>query len=263
MDNLKTAFDKVKIDIQNLNREIDFLKVSLNEINWKLECLNKKVEEKKVKTEFSVKPFSYNLNSDYFKDLEQIKGFSYTTHPSTHRQEVPIETKGSSTHNYSFKPLKDQNMLISTGNEGVPTDKQTNQQTDNSTHFSFNFNDTGKVEKKPNNADPIKDAADILDSLDSLKKEIRLKFKRLTDQELSVFTKLYELDEELGYTGYKTLASALNLSESSIRDYVGRLIGKGIPVDKLKVNNKSIQLRVSESLKKVATLPTILKLMNI
>jgi hypothetical protein len=50
------------------------------------------------------------------------------------------------------------------------------------------------------------------------------------------------------------------LTESSIRDYIGRLIKKGIPLDKVKINNKTIHISISQNLKKVATLPTILQL---
>ena len=100
----------------------------------------------------------------------------------------------------------------------------------------------------------------MLDSLDNLKKEIRLKFKRLTDQEMTVFTTLYQLSESENYADYRAISTKLNLSESSIRDYIGRLIKKGIPVEKTKINNKTIQLSVSSNLKKIATLPTILKL---
>lgn len=96
--------------------------------------------------------------------------------------------------------------------------------------------------------------------MDNLKKEVRLKFKRLTDQEFSVFSTIYQLSEENGYTDYKNLSIKLGLTESSIRDYIGRLIKKGIPVEKTKINNKSIRLSISPNLKKIATLPTIFKL---
>ena len=48
--------------------------------------------------------------------------------------------------------------------------------------------------------------------------------------------------EEADFVDYKTLSKRLNLTESSIRDYVGKLIKKGIPVEKTKINNKMIQL---------------------
>ena len=53
------------------------------------------------------------------------------------------------------------------------------------------------------------------------------------------------------------------MTESSIRDYIARLINKGIPVEKTKINNKTIQLKVADSLKKAASLATILKLRDL
>jgi DNA-binding MarR family transcriptional regulator len=108
--------------------------------------------------------------------------------------------------------------------------------------------------------DSIINAAQILNSLDNLKKEIRLKFKRLTEQEFLVFSTIYQLSEEKGNTDYKNLSEKLSLTESSIRDYIGRLIKKGIPVEKTKINNKTIHLSISPNLKKIASLPTILQL---
>ena len=109
----------------------------------------------------------------------------------------------------------------------------------------------------------IDNAVNILNSLDNLKKEIRLKFKRLTEQELLIFSTIYQFDEEFGFSDYRGISQKLNLSESSIRDYVQRLIKKGIPIEKNKINNKTIQLSISNNLKKIATLPTILQLRDL
>ena len=144
-------------------------------------------------------------------------------------------------------------MGISTGNGGVPTDRQTDRQTDKNT---LNY---PKIYEKL----AVDNAVEILDSLDSLKKEIRLKFKRLTDQEWMIFSTLYQLEEQEGFTDYKTLSKRLKLTESSIRDYIGRLIKKGIPVEKNKVNNKTIQLSISKNLKKIASLSTIIQLRDL
>ena len=65
------------------------------------------------------------------------------------------------------------------------------------------------------------------------------------------------------HSDYKTLSKRLNLTESSIRDYIGKLIKKGIPVEKIKLNNKNIQLSISPNLKKIASLSTILQLRGI
>jgi len=133
------------------------------------------------------------------------------------------------------------------GNGSGKTDRQTNRQTNRHTTIS-------------DGTQSFDEAAEILDSLDNIKKEIRLKFKRLTDQELLVFSTIYQLEEETRHVDYKVVSERLGLTESSIRDYVGRLIKKGIPVEKKKLNNKYVQLSISTNLKKVATLPTILQL---
>ncbi len=222
MDDVKRAFQNVRIDMENLQTEIKFLKQDISEMREDLVeiCeIIKKIGENRASTQQTQKPTS-------------------STHPSTlqHTPEV----------------LKPQNIAISTGNQGVPTDRQTDRQTDKYGQF---------LPKKQENS--IDDAARILDSLDSIKKELRLKFKRLTDQEILVFSTLYQLEEEIGFTDYKTIAQKLNLTESSIRDYIGRIIKKGIPVEKKRINNKNIQLTLSKNLKKIATLSTILQLRDL
>ena len=222
MDDVKRAFQNVRIDMENLQTEIKFLKQDISEMREDLIeiCeIIKKIGENRASTQQTQKPTS-------------------STHPSTlqHTPEV----------------LKPQNIAISTGNQGVPTDRQTDRQTDKYSQF---------LPKKQENS--IDDAARILDSLDSIKKELRLKFKRLTDQEILVFSTLYQLEEEIGFTDYKTIAQKLNLTESSIRDYIGRIIKKGIPVEKKRINNKNIQLTLSKNLKKIATLSTILQLRDL
>jgi DNA-binding MarR family transcriptional regulator len=238
MEPLKEAFYKVKQDIEFLKKEIVLLnrdlletRKSLIEVCEILKGYSRKDKEKSE--EFLVKGIPTRLHIN-----------------STSSTESP-------TDNIPQKAPNNQNMDISTGNGGVPTnrqtDKQTNQQTDKSLY--------NKQKSTPENS--IDDALQILESLDNLKKEIRLKFKRLTEQELLVFSTLYQLSEGEGYTDYKNLSEKLKLTESSIRDYVGRLIKKGIPVEKVKINNKTIHLSISPNLKKIASLSTILQLRSI
>lgn len=244
MDFIKEAFQRVRADIDSLKFNMENLNLQLNDINESIMELRQTIIA--LKQERALKK-------------EQEKPLIQESNAPTHPLENQTQVDQTPTHNTLFNPLKDQNLGISTGNEGVPTDKQTHQQTNRHTENTLIFEKIPSPEEK----DVIKDAADILDSLDTLKKEIRLKFKRLTEKELLVFSTLYSLDEEYGHADYKNLAIELQLTESSIRDYVGRLISKGIPVDKVKVNNKTIHLRVSESLKKVASLSTILKLIDL
>ena len=78
-----------------------------------------------------------------------------------------------------------------------------------------------------------------------------------------MFSTIYQLEEENGFADYKSISEKINLTESSVRDYVGRIIKKGISVEKKKINNKNIQLIISNNLKKIATLPTILQLRDL
>jgi biotin operon repressor len=173
---------------------------------------------------------------------------------STHENNQYNRQTDKQTHNIIKQPLKasyNPNLVFSTGNQGVPTDKQTNRQTDRHNVFQVS---TSKIDQ----------LSEILESLDSLKKEIRLKFKRLTPQEIMVFSTLYTLeDQNTDEITHSLLAKTLNLSESSIRDYLNKLIKKGIPIDKIKKNNKTILLKISSNLKKMASLDTILKLRDI
>jgi hypothetical protein len=227
MDQIKTAFQKVKQDMDSMKEEMNLLKQFLSE--------NK---ERLTQIESSIKDIQVNISKINLKNIENTPTNSPADIPqiSTHPTHNP-------TDDMSFKPLKGQNMGFSTGNEGVPTNKQTNQQTDQHTEKTY-----------------FGDALEILNSLDNIKKDIRNKFKRITDQEFLVFSTIYQISEETGYADYKILSQKLNLTESSIRDYVGRLIKKGIPVEKIKVNNKVIQLSISEKLKKIAPLPVIFQL---
>ncbi len=236
MDSIKDAFQKVKQDMDSLKEEIDSLRQGLVETRQTIiemcEIMNK-------------------INERNRENKENQKKL-----PPTQEGEFPATPTHNPTHNNPLNDVKGQNIGISIGNEGVPTDRQTNQQTNQHTEKPQKI-----LEKTDNNT--INNAIEILESLDKIKKEIRFKFKRLTDQEMLVFSTLYQLEEENGFTDYRTISEKLKLTESSIRDYIGRLIKKGIPVDKNKVNNKNIQLNISKNLKKIVSLPTILQLRDL
>jgi len=222
---IKEAFSKVKQDILTLGDEISQIKSEIHEIKQLLETIHNK--------------FSTST-------LRHIT----STHPATSTQTstVPQEIGG-------LKPL---NLGTSIGNQGASTDRQTDTSTDTSTHIYT------KIPQKTTESDietNIQEASEILDSLDSLKKQIRRKFKRITPQEMTVFSIIYQLEEQNpNNVSYKQISKILHLSESSIRDYVQRMINKGIPIKKHKINNKKLILSISQELKKIASLSTIIQL---
>jgi len=238
MEQVKEAFSKVKQDIDSLKKEVFLLSKDLIETRRSL------VEICDILKELSK------------RKEEEGKGFPKEGTPALSPQN-PTPQPIIPTQNSLQNLQNPQNLTISTGNQGVPTDRQTDRPTDQQTHKgSYNNNFLPKE-------DSINNAVQMIESLDNLKKEIRLKFKRLTEQELLVFSTIYQASEEKGYMDYKTLSEKLNLTESSIRDYIGRLIKKGIPVEKVKINNKTIHLFISQNLKKVASLSTILHLRDL
>jgi len=245
-EEVKKAFDKVKSDIFSLGNEISQLKLDIldtkNQLNQLIEIQNQRL----------LAQITSANNPTHTPKIPTV-GITPTDNPT-----VPMEAGG----------LKYLNFDTSIGNGGVPTDKPTNQQTDNPTHFSLHEDEkyeqiTTKMPLK-SLSQHIYDASEILDSLDSLKKEIRLKFKGMTTQEMLVFSTIYQLEQQYPEgLEYSQIAQKLKLSSSSIRDYTQRLISKGIPILKEKVNNKKILLKISPELKKIATLDTIIKLRDL
>ena len=151
--------------------------------------------------------------------------------------------------------LKGHFINSSTGNDGVPTDRQTNRQTDQ--HIGNRGVETLRMEPKEDKISHLERVSEVLNSLDTIKKEIRTKFKHLTIQEMTVFSTIYELEDKGFIVDYSLISSKLDLSESSIRDYVQKIIKKGIPITKTKENNKKILVSIDPNLKKIASLETI------
>ena len=235
-DQIKLAFSKVKQDMIFLQNEISDLKVELSNLKNIFKSISDDLNTLKLHKIAENNDFKASTHNSTLRHIN-------STHPatSTHNSTVPQEIEG----------LKSQNLGISTGNQGASTDRQTDTSTDkyaqNQAQNSIEHN--------------IQEASEILDSLDRLKKEIRLKFKRITNQEMAVFSTIYQLEEQdPDNTTYSQIADNLKLSESSIRDYVQRMINKGIPIKKNKLNNKKITLSIAQDLKKIATLPTIIQL---
>jgi len=260
-EKLKEAFLRIKEDILGLGKEISDIKQDLIETNQLMKQINEEIIQLK---------------------LEKITS-THIEKTSTH----PVTSTQTSTHPQEIEGLKTPNLASSIGNQGVSTDRQTNRQTvrhidiqektpilvtteqekEREEQEEVVTNQTEEIPEIEPTEKPIQqqisEASEILDSLDNIKKEIRRKFKRITKQEMLVFSTIYQLEEQNQEVDYKKIALKLSLSQSSIRDYVQRIIDKGIPIIKEKLNNKKILLHISPQLKKIATLNTIIKLREI
>jgi len=244
-DPIKKAFSKVKEEIDSLKSDITQIKNLLRNIEDELTTtkLHNLADEPYLGTTYHPK--------NNLKNTSTVRQMN-TTDPATSTDNTTVRQE--------IGGLKTLNLGISIGNRGASTDRQTDRQTDTSTD-----NHQKNIENNIQNIETdIHEASEILESLDRLKKEIRLKFKRVTTQEMAVFSAIYQLEEQDPKSStYPKIASKLDLSESSIRDYVQRMINKGIPIKKHKINNKKILLSISSELKKIATLQTILRLIEL
>ena len=177
---------------------------------------------------------------------------------------------------------------ISTGNEGVSTlrhfDSQTdntpvfpldgnptiapNTQTHSSTHSSTDLRhipeklrhfdtSTNKFDTKTQQKTQISDLTKLMESL---KSDLKKKFQALTKQEFYIFSVLFTLDKTQNQVTYQDLAIQTRLTSSSIRDYVQRIIKKGIPLLKEKINNRLTVLKIPPELRNLATLDNLMRI---
>ena len=251
MDNLKPAFDRVKQDIFSLGSEIQQLKLGMEDLKAEIRLISSFMDDLKLKLVQNTSNLSVgNVPTD--AEVQPT-----IRHQTPTQEDIPTDKLLSQV-------LKSQKIQFSSGNGGVPTDRQTDQQTDRHTlqHTSL-VSETPIQSPKESRIDHLEKAAEILDSLDALKKEVRRKFKQLTNQEMAVFSLLYQLEAQGNQVDYPLLSSKLRLSESSIRDYIIKIQKKGVPITKEKLNNKRVILHISQDLRKIASLDTILKLREI
>jgi hypothetical protein len=247
MDPIKEAFEKIKQEIDQLYQHTDYIYQELDEIKTLLNEIKQQTNKPTNNPTHTQNPYLQNPT------LQQ-----------TNQRIIKTNSQDIPTLQHSPEALKHSNIDISTGNEGVPTNKPTNQPTNQ--HPVVSTGDTHKSSVKLNPQDKISNllkVTEILNTLDDLKKEVRLKFKKLTDQEMLVYTTIYQLEEQGLVPDYQILSQKLSLSEISIRDYIRKIIKKQIPLEKSKENNKKIILSIPLDLKKIASLNTIIQLRNL
>ncbi len=245
-EKIKEAFLKAKQDISLIQAELESIKQEIQGLKHILQ-LSSTPTDRQTGTPAHLS----TQNPTHNNIIPTIQHIIPTS--STSPAHIPA-------HNLPLKPLKSQNNEISTGNEGVPTDRQTDRQTDNSTR-----NEGVKVrlieENLINNqSNTLPKVSEVLDSLDTIKRDLKQKFKKLTNQELVVFLSIYKLEEESFLVDYALLSQKLSLTESSVRDYVQRLIKKGLPITKTKENNKKIILSISSDFKKITSFEALSQL---
>lgn len=77
--------------------------------------------------------------------------------------------------------------------------------------------------------------------------DIKNKFRSLTEREFAVFMTIYQLEEELNsLVTYFDIAKKLSLSRSSVRDHIGELILKNVPLVKMVSSDRKVSLSIKK-----------------
>lgn len=156
----------------------------------------------------------------------------------------------------------------SIGNKGVQTDRlQTHSRHALSTNQGKNnkkdiLGTTNNIKEDVGTTGNTLNAGDIVNLVADFKQDIQRKFKNLTEQEFFIFSVVYSLEEQLGAVSYKDISNKVGLTESAIRDYIRSLIKKGVQIQKEKMNNKVIFLKISPELKSLVSLDNLMQLRN-
>jgi DNA-directed RNA polymerase sigma subunit (sigma70/sigma32) len=217
--------DKIKDAFSKIKMDITFLSNELKDIKEMLTEITSKEEKT---TELN------KTNNFGFQDLHEINSDNQTD---------------TNHHNHPLEALKTPFQYFSKGNEGVSTDRQTDRQTDNPS--------------KPRRLEGLS-TEEVVSELQIVREDLKKVILSLTTQELTVFCTVYSLEDK-GFSKitYSLIAKELGLTESSIRDYITRLFKKKAPLEKKKINNKQVSLRVSPGIKVITSLSSIISLKGI
>lgn len=247
---LRDSFVKIKEDMLFLSNEVLFLKEEIQNIKKILEEIqnNQKINLSKQSTDNQQIQHISNTNSPlyagikpYFKDSNGNEGVPADSQQTVSRYSAQLKR----TFNKGGQHLNNTQILSEIRNQ---------------INKEYEISESQKNENLNHSINQEKELTQLSKVISNLKNELKDKFKRLSKQEFTIFSALYLLEEQSKEISYKDLAIYLGLTESSIRDYISRLIHKGIPIIKEKINNKTILLRISPELRNIATLDILSKI---
>ncbi len=96
---------------------------------------------------------------------------------------------------------------------------------------------------------------------DTLKKDLTIMFKRLTDREFTIFMAIYQLEEELSReVQFTDLSLRLNITESRIRTVINDLIRKGLPIEKKRFLHGKVSLSIKKDFRDLNLATKLLRL---
>ncbi|MEK6903925.1 MAG: hypothetical protein AABW64_04760 [Nanoarchaeota archaeon] len=144
------------------------------------------------------------------------------------------------------KEVKNDFFNVSIGNKGVVDDRQLSMV--NSRRLSTMIDDDQR-------------STTTHEDLATLNQTLILRFKTLTDREFSIFLAIYELERQLGgEVTYIDLANKLNLTESSVKTHVNRILSKRIPISKERFFNRKSSLSIKKGFKDPTIVAELIKM---
>ncbi len=267
-ERVKSSFDRVRDEMNLFFSEISSIKNEIKAVSSELSELKQ-----------SINP----SNNEVTKLREELNELRYEI-----MAKRALETKDPSVNSVNPNEIPE----ISTGNRGVSTLRHFDTQTDNtppfpldgkpsidqettthsstqtSTHLRhipeklrhFDTSEPKSDTSTDNSTDKKTQISDLAELMESLKSDLKRKFEALTKQEFYIFSVLFTVDKTQSQVTYQDLAARTGLTSSSIRDYVQRIIQKGIPLVKERLNNKTTVLKIPPELRNLATLDNLMRI---
>lgn len=83
-------------------------------------------------------------------------------------------------------------------------------------------------------------------------KELDQAFKNLAKREFLTFLAIYQLEEDLNHpVSYRDLSAHLKVTEEGIRPYVSNLSKKSMPIEKIRLKNKLVVLKITKEFREL------------
>ena len=223
-DKIKKSFSKVKEDIESLKTQLNEVK-SLIEALSKKDIFSKKSEEKDVKVPSTPEEVSSTGNQGVYAGIHSFI-HSFDRHSTGIHS---TDTRQAETD----RQQTNQNLLQNPINQQIGlTNFQNNQQTN------------------------VSWSSSNLKQIDSL-------FLTLTKQEFITFITIFQLEEDIKRgISYLELSRHMSLSEGCIRTYVSQMLKKGIPLQKIRLNNKLTLLLIEKEFKALNLKQRLLSLLS-
>ncbi|MBU2503597.1 MAG: helix-turn-helix domain-containing protein [Nanoarchaeota archaeon] len=252
----KTPIEKVRDDIKLLQEELFIMKSELETIRKELSLI--------INTNFMNKssignegvPADQQTNTSTFNTPPFPVENVYSKNPDT----PPYNPTDNPTHPQHMAPKIRQ--ITPEMVEEILAREYMGESRKNPEIFK---NGVAEVRNEVRNQQPdpkIDTLSDLTSIMNGLKADLKAKFRSLTGQEFYIFSVLYTVEKSQETVTYSDLAKRTGLTSSSIRDYIQRIIRKGIPINKEKMNNKVTLLNIPIELRSLATLDNLMRLRN-